>query len=191
MADRNFVGMSSNRQQYALPSLNVTAFPDHRRIRYLGSDNDLVQGVEVSLSGVTVDLTWNEDVESYGGVRVFAFDTGNVSVLNCAVTGGISTASATTGASQALMIAVGTTTTGNAYGSADSNDYSVAVASTTMASHTGTAAVVSTSPVLLNGMASAKSIVLNFWQEGNVTANTSVTFASGAKLTVLYTLLQP
>lgn len=205
MTSRNFVGMAEQRERYSLPSLNLSDFTDHRRITYIGCDDDIVQGVRIDLSGMTFTLTWTDVLAGvgtgHGGVKLFDFDTGNVTVLN-AIVSGTATTGASSGASEALIMSMGTAvaadpdlgdhTDGDDVLAPPSTGNIILGTSNSVSSRIATVLLPSYVPTTHNGAGSAKSVYLNFAQADNVTdVDSSVTFGSGSFVTVYYLLSRP
>lgn len=196
MTSRNFVGMAQQRERYSLPSLNLSDFPDHRRISYIGDDDDIVQGVRIDLSGMTFTLTWTDVLAGvgtgHGGVKLFDFDTGLVTIMSSIVSG-TATTGASSGASEALLMSMGTAVAADATLSDDpsppiaTNSNIALKTSQTVAARACTVKLLSSFIPIFDGTSSAKGVYLNFAQADNVTdVDSSVTFGTGSFVTVYY-----
>lgn len=183
------LGMFGTREDYLLPLLNTALsgnyLSDTKRIKYLGDDFSLVQGVEVDISGLVITITQNVSA-GYGSAKVLEFSKGNLSIENAILTGPV-TMGANSGASEALLTAVGHAAADSTVALASNEVTVIPSASTTIAARVGTVTNVKTSKTFIDGTGTAASIYINVGQAANVGGASSATFGTGARLRIYYT----
>lgn len=177
-------GIQQTRENYVLPALNTTAFPDTRRIRYLGDKFSLLQGVQIDLSGVTLTLTKTSST-GWNATKLFDFAKGNMFIPHALITGTYTTG-ANSGASEALLVSLGSTATAEATLATTEVDI-VASTSNATTTNAGTLKALKTAALWWDGTATALSVYLNLAQAANVTTgDSSVTFGSNTTVTLYY-----
>jgi hypothetical protein len=148
-----------------------------------GNDWSPVQEMEIDISGQVLTITQTSS-SGWGSAKVIDFPAGHVTILSALVYGPVTTG-ANSGATEALLVSVGTSATADStLNSAEVNV--VASTSTTVAARAGTVSAGSAAAFGTNGIASATDLFLNIAQAANVSGASSATFGTGSVIKVAY-----
>lgn len=171
--------LSATRQDYTLPTCALSNAP----VTYRGNEFSPVQEMEIDISGQAFTLT-QASTAGWNGTKIIDFPAGHVTFLSALVYGPVTTG-ANSGATEALLVALGTAITSDA--TLNGSEVNVVPStSTTIAARAGTVSAHSTALVGVNGIASATDLHLNLAQAANVSGASSATFGTGSKIVVSY-----
>jgi hypothetical protein len=180
--------VKSTRQNYARPTTPLSA-----PVRYGGNEFSMVQEMEIDISGQSFTLT-RATATGWGTQKVIDFPLGHVTILSAYVYGPV-TLGANSGATEPLLVSLGSTATADATLNSTEVDVmaststatapAVAVAARVGTVNAGSATAIGTPR--FNGNSTALDVHLNLAQADNVTTgNSSVTFGTGSKIVVTY-----
>ena len=175
--------LSATRQDYVLPVCPVSG----ATVTYRGDEFSELQTIEIDLSGQTAAITQATSA-GFGSIKVLDFlsGLGNVAILNAAAYGPVTTSSATIGASEALLVALGSAAS-STNGTLTSTEVThVPSTSTTMATNAGTVLAVANAVSYADAKSSAQAVHLNFALGANVTGAGTVTLGTGFKVILTY-----
>lgn len=175
-------GIQLTREDYALPTPYTTNIAPSRW-NYRGNDHDLVQGIEIDLSGVAMTIT--SSTNTFGGFKLGSFPKGLLTFYSAILTGPM--VGVGVHATNAISYSLGTTLTADA--TLDSTEVDI-MASTSGGALTASAATINVckaAVTYVNGTAAAKDLYLNFTQSGTVGAGT-ITWGTGARLGLIYSI---
>lgn len=176
-------GMVHTRQDFTLPTSPLGL----NRVKHRGGEYGVIQDIEIDLSNYEFVITQASSA-GYNATKIIDFPIGNVVILNAMISGPVTTG-ANSGATEALLVAIGTTATVDAT-LATTEVNTIASTSTTIAARAGTVTAIKTAANWIDGTSTAADLYLNMAQAANVAGASTATFGSGAKINIQYILCE-